>query len=487
MDQTLATDIVAFAEKLFVVDRAWVRRLGRWVSVRNHPIRLLDWQKQQLREVFPPERGGRPVVRNYLDSTPKKTGKSTKAGLVCAFMAATEPNAEIYVCAADRDQARDRIFRSVRYAVEHGPLGDFATAYRDRIEFSNGAEIRAFPMDYRGAAGGSPLVVAFDELHTYGWESHRRLWDEFLIPPTLEYGIRWVSSYAGYTGESLLLRDVWDRVEAGELVQEWPAEYHNDAAGWWGMILQGERAYELVPWTQGERGRRYLAEARDSERPLSYKRLFRNEWVSPESEFIPAAVYDRAVSDEAYPLYPGDERKVWVGVDAGIKHDATALVGCTWNDERKRPELCYLRVWHPERMHQYEAGIDLTETVGAELLRLHQRYKLQAVGYDPYQMASVSVMLQRAGVEVREIPQGAQRTACDQALFDAFMSGRLALYDEPQLRAAVQVATSKETERGLRLHKAEGDDAVVALSMATWLATVEGNKKQYPPMGVYRY
>ena len=286
MQKTLATDIVAFAETLFVVDRAWVPTADGWRTERNHPIVLGDWQKQQLWDAFPPDNGGRPVPHNYLDSEPKKLGKSTKAGIVAAFMAATEPGGEVYVCAADKDQARDRVFKSIKWAVEHGPLSDHASAYRDRIEFSNGAVIQAFPMDWKGASGGEPVCVIFDELHAYTWETERRLWDEMLIPPTLPYGIRWVSSYAGYLGESVLLREVWDRVQGGELQNGWPEPlqvYRNDAAGWWGLIVQGEESYELVPWTQGERGQRYLAEARDSERPLSYRRLFRNEWVSNEA------------------------------------------------------------------------------------------------------------------------------------------------------------------------------------------------------------
>ena len=122
MDRTLRTDIVAFAETLYTVDRAWIPDGDGWRVVRNQPIVLMDWQKRQLLEVFPPANGGRPVVRNYLDSENKKLGKSTKAGIVAAYMAATEPNSEVYICASDRDQARDRVFKSIRYAVEHGPL-----------------------------------------------------------------------------------------------------------------------------------------------------------------------------------------------------------------------------------------------------------------------------------------------------------------------------------------------------------------------------
>ncbi len=124
---TLKSDICAFAETLFTINRAWVNGSIK----RKTPIVLTDWQKHQLYDVFPIENDGRPVVRNYLDSEPKKLGKSTKAAIVAAYMATTEDYAEVYICAADKDQAKDRVFRAISYAVDNGPLGDYAKTRKD--------------------------------------------------------------------------------------------------------------------------------------------------------------------------------------------------------------------------------------------------------------------------------------------------------------------------------------------------------------------
>ena len=51
------------------------------------------------------------------------------------------------------------MFKSIKFAVEHGPLADFATAYRDRVDFANGAVIQALPQDYKGSAGGQPVLL----------------------------------------------------------------------------------------------------------------------------------------------------------------------------------------------------------------------------------------------------------------------------------------------------------------------------------------
>ena len=85
------------------------------------------------------------------------------------------------------------------------------------------------------------------------------------------------------------------------------------------------------------------------------------------------------------------------------------------------------------------------------------------------------------------MPQTAQRTEADQALYDSIIGGRLAIYDSPELREAIQCAAGRETERGYRLTKRSGDDLVVALSMAHWGAMAGGLAKKYGPPMCTRY
>jgi hypothetical protein len=471
-------DIVTFAETLFVVDRAWVPDgRGGWRPERDRPIVLFDWQKRQLRDVFPPEMDGRPMVRNYLDSEVKKLGKSTKAAIVATYLAATEPGAEVYICAADQDQARDRVFRSIKYAVEHGPLSEFAKAYRDWIGFSNGATIQAFPMDYKGASGGEPICTVFDELHTYSWESERRLYDEMIIPISLPYGIRWVASYAGYTGESILLREVWDRVEAGELQEGWPEPlrvYHNDEAGWWGTITQGEASYQLVPWGQGERGERYLQEARDSERPLSYRRLFCNEWMSSESVFVPPQWWAACRDPELKPLEPTPAIPLYVGVDVAVKpggddaaviavykHKGTGLIRTAWH-----------RVWLGGKHRRQE--LRLGETLEPYLLSQAERYHLAKVFYDPRFMVNTAQRLKDAGLPMEEVTQSRSVLGpLGQQLYALIQGQRLAYYPHEQLEEATAGAVVREIPQGLHIVKGTGKvDLLMALSF-TALAVEE--------------
>ena len=464
MDRTLATDIVAFAETLYTVDRAWIPEGDGWRVVRNRPIALMDWQKRQLWDVFPPANGGRPVIRNYLDSENKKLGKSTKAGIVAAYMASTESGGEIYICASDQDQARDRVFKSIRYAVEHGPLSHYARAYRDRIEWSNGSVITALPQDYKGSAGGEPICVVFDELHTYSYEYERRLWDEMIVPPTLEYGIRWVASYAGYTGESVLLQEVWDKVEAGELVQEYPPVYHNDAAGWWGMILQELAAYELIPWGQGDRGRQYLEEARDSERPLSFMRLFRNLWVSAESVFCPTDWWEVCKDTDLKPLPPTQSVPLYVGVDAAVKAHGDDVGVIAVYQQGERVAVAWHKVWRGGKSRNEELRLD--QTVEPYLLAQAERYNLKQVCFDPRYMTTVAHRLRDKGLPMVEVTQSRPVLGpLGQGLYNLVQDGRLAYYPHPDLDTLTAGAMAREIPQGLHIKKGAGKvDLLVALS-----------------------
>src|SRR5512139_2326245 len=156
-----------------------------------------------------PAPDGHPSARNVMDARTKKEGKSALAGGVALYMATRLPYSEVYIVAADQDQSRDRVLRSVKFAVENGPLASSCKVYRDVIELENKSVIQALTNDWQGAAGGNPSCVVFDELHAWLYESSRRLFDEMLIPPTRPNGVRWIASYAGFVGESDLLWDWW--------------------------------------------------------------------------------------------------------------------------------------------------------------------------------------------------------------------------------------------------------------------------------------
>lgn len=415
-----------------------------------------------------PQPLGNPAARNICDFRSKKEGKSTQAAGVGLYMATRQEYAEICIVASDKDQAKDRVLRAAKYAVEHGPLAAHAKVYKDIIELDNHSIIQAVPADWQSAAGGNFYAVIFDELHAWTYEGQRRLFDEMIIPPTQPHGVRWIASYAGWLGESELLFEWWNRALNGSRVSELPI-YHNKAASLLAFIDVGPESWRM-PWMNDQ----YIAEVKESERPNTFRRLWLNEWVSNESQFLPEGAWEACYSAD---VKPGAARGMVLGADASTSRDLTALVGTVWNEKANTADVVYLKVWKPVKIAGIRLGkptVDLSETIGAEIMRLHKERNVSAVYYDPYQLHSIAVDLQKAGVHMVELPQTSGRIEADQALYDAVISHAIRHYNDPTLNQHLRDAVAIETPRGFRIAKEKTSlkiDAAVALSMSHYGTT----------------
>jgi hypothetical protein len=129
----------------------------------------------------------------------------------------------------------------------------------DRITFpAIGATISAIAADYAGAAGGNQSIACFDELWGYTSERSRRLWDEMVPPPTRKIACRLTTTYAGFSGESVLLEELHKRGRA--LPPVGPDLHAGD-----GLLMFWSHV-PVAPW-QSEN---WLAEMRRSLRPNAY-------------------------------------------------------------------------------------------------------------------------------------------------------------------------------------------------------------------------
>ena len=173
----------------------------------------------------------------------------------------------------------------------------------------------------------------------------------------------------------------------------------------------------------------------------------------------------------------GAERlPIYVGVDASVKRDTTALCAVTFDKKSSCVRLAAHRVFTPTPGDP----IDFEATVERTILDWRQRYVLRQVLFDPFQMASTTQRLAKASVPIEEYPQtNPNLTAATQNLFDLIQSRQLVLYPDAAMRLAVSRAIIVESSRGWRLDKlkqAHKIDIIVALSMAA-LAAVRGQGK----------
>lgn len=149
---------------------------GEWAG---QPLELQEWAYDDIiRPIFGTirEDGTRQYRRAYIE-VPRKNAKSTIAAGVALYMliADKEPGAEVYSCAADRDQARI-VFEMARGMVEANPaLSKRCKIVRNSITVpATGSTYKALSADAFTKHGLNAHGVVFDELHA---QKDRELWD----------------------------------------------------------------------------------------------------------------------------------------------------------------------------------------------------------------------------------------------------------------------------------------------------------------------
>src|SRR5437763_14512183 len=94
--------------------------------------------------------------------------------------------------------------------ITHNPeLQREAEVQSKNIYLANGTTITALSGDYAGAAGSNHGFISYDELWAYVSESSTRLWEELTPVPTRKTSVRFISTYAGFEGESELLMNLY--------------------------------------------------------------------------------------------------------------------------------------------------------------------------------------------------------------------------------------------------------------------------------------
>jgi phage terminase large subunit-like protein len=435
------------------------------------PFVLLDAERDFMRLSFALDADGRLLYPEQCYSAPKKSGKTTLAALIVLTMVLLRSEGrfvEGYVCANDLEQAMSRTFAQIRRIVECSPLLKAeAKITADKISFPGlDASIVAIASDAASAAGASPCISCFDELWAFTTERARRLWDEMVTTPTRKISCRLVTTYAGFSGESQLLEQLYQRGMA--LPEIGPSLHAGDG------MLMAWHTQPIAPW-QDER---WLAEMRRSLRPSAYQRMIENRFVEPASRFVDLALWDQCVQPSLTPVHRDKSLAVWVGVDASTKRDHTALVAVGFDRKTGCVRLVQHRVFVPTPGDP----IDF-EDVEKTLFHWNERFRLQQVLFDPNQLASLMQRLAKARLPVEEFTQTSDNmTAATTTLFDLINARNLVLYPDAEMRLAVSRAVFVETSRGQRLDRTKQShkiDSIVALSMAVLAAVRADGKPKY--------
>lgn len=169
-NKELADYAVAFIESLCHTKGTWA----------GHPFELIDWQEQIIRDLFGTIKpnGYRQFNTAYIE-IPKKQGKSELAAAVALLLCCGdgEERAEVYGCAADRQQA-SIVFEVAADMVRMCPALNkrvkILASQKRLIFYLTNSFYQVLSADAYSKHGFNVSGVIFDELHT---QPDRKLFD----------------------------------------------------------------------------------------------------------------------------------------------------------------------------------------------------------------------------------------------------------------------------------------------------------------------
>jgi hypothetical protein len=283
--------------------------------------------------------------------------------------------------------------------------------------------------------------------------------------PTRKNSIRFITTYAGFEGESKLLWDLYKQVVSKDEHPEGQGErIHPDLP-----VYVNREARMFAYWDHEPRMPWQTQEYYDSQkrtlRPGAYLRFHRNEWATAEEIFITPELWDSRV-DQTHRATTTSREPLFVGIDVGIKHDNAARVAVRWDDAGEKLILVSHRIWKPTPTQP----LNLENTVEKDLRDLNEQCDVVEYLADPYQFHRSITTLQAAGLPIQEFPQNTSNTTLmGQTLFDLLNGKSLVLYPSDELRQQALSTVAIENPRGWRIAKEKASkkiDAIVALAMA---------------------
>lgn len=440
-------------------------------------MKLEPWQKRILRHALQIDDQGYSKYDLVIWSQPKKSGKTTIAAAVGAWVACNveAPN-EVSCVANDQEQSAGRIFGNMQPTLNRlnwsTPVSQKGL-FRDPAFYGpNRSTVKAITTNYEKEAGGNQGISLWSELWAYKGERLTRLWEEMTPPPTRRFSMRWVETYAGFIGENVLLQDLYLKVfkdfEERELqsgvIKLWPDLPVYEVDGH--MLVFWDHEHRM-PWQTEE----YYQKQQDNIRLSSFIRLHLNKWVESSDSFITLDMWNTSTKTRV-PMH-----SCTFALDGSKNGACTALVG-SYRDGIyvNTPEIY---IWEPEE----NKDIDYQEVEE----KVYQLYRTKALSpplwYDPYQMAKMAQDLKRRGVPCQEFSQGQMRILSDTFLFKMYKQGKIRNVDDPRLRKHILAASTKDYENErIRIVKPDDSeqghekvvvkkvDAAVAQSMSVYKA-----------------
>lgn len=331
----------------------------------------------------------------------RKNGKSGLVAPLAIDGLFEDDGAEVYSCAADKDQAR-LVFTPARVTVELVPeLSARLRVYKDAIENpANGSVYRVLSSEAYTKEGLSPTLVICDELHAW---PERDLYDVMDLAMGARFDpLMLIVTTAGVrtdrTGGDSIAYTLYQkgrRIVTGE--QEDPSFFFADWEPDEKLDIESE-AYQrqanpgygviLDPVEIAQKAR----EAKGDPQAEPQFRIKRgNQWVNTADAALPIGAWEaRAVRRE---LRPGERGVLFL--DGSYSGDSTGLVFCTLDGF-----LDVIAAWEkPHGENEWRVDIGAVELAIVEACKL---YDVVEVPCDPYRWQRTMQVLQGQGLPIVE-------------------------------------------------------------------------------------
>lgn len=459
------------------------------------PFLLEPWQRNYIRALFAQD-GERRRVRTSLLAIPRKNGKSTlAAGIALRCLLEDEPGAEVYSCAASRDQAR-LVFDTARIAVEQSPvLSQKLRVYRNAIvRESTHATYKSLSAEAGLQHGLSPHAVVFDELHV----STREMWEVMLSGQGARRNPLTVAlTTAGYDRKSVCW-EVWKYAEAvasGAIKDPsfLPMIFAADAAADW----KSEKVWAKANPNLGVSVKLDFLRsecARAVEMPTyenTFRQLYLNQWTEQDQRWLRMDHW--AQGNGACPVDLAG-RECFAGLDLATTFDTTALVllfplddGTFWiephfwipsdnaHQRERRDKVPYLTWQRQGHLVMTDGNVTDFEHVRRDIVNLASKYRIRGIGLDPWNSAQLGQQLQGDGLAMSDFRQGyGSLSGPSKQLENWVVAGKLRHGGHPVLAwQASNVAIQQDSAAGnIKPSKAKSTeriDGIVSLVMAIGL------------------
>jgi phage terminase large subunit-like protein len=401
------------------------------------------------------------LFSTWLFSMPKKSAKTTLGAGVALWQAWRVGNGEIYIIGNDLKQADNRMAQAIRYCVEHNPRMRervIVTTSKYTIKLDNGTKIESIPVDPRGEAGMNPTGLFWTEAWGAMGSRAELLWTEAALSPTRAgESFKFVESYAGFSGESLILERLHENIVKNGVPHPSIPEVYTTGSS---IAYWCTRRY--LPWQTSESGQAYYRQEAIEKTPQEFSRIHENQWSTSDDVFVPAVWWSNCQVDALPPIRPG--QGMVLGLDGGLRDDCFAVVLVSKDGDYVDVRECH--VWYPP-----SGGVVDFSAVEAELIRIFDQYNVESVRYDETHLAYLVQRLEHRSFW-QKFDQGRLRTVSDKMLYDMIRERHIRHTGDVVLTRHITDANRKpEDENKLRLIKRNDKvkiDAAVACSMAAY-------------------